>query len=100
MTDSQVLLLMLVACLSFGVRYLWKIRMLPGKFRKRLWELLKQAPMPIHEILAIGSFWGITKDMQEYICQNRPDLITQIPDLHPDLKAKYYHEVELAGVDV
>jgi hypothetical protein len=43
---------------------------------------------------------GMTKDMQEYIVQHRPDLINQIKDLDPELKIRYSHEVELGNVDL
>ena len=39
-------------------------------------------------------------ELQEYICRERPDLVGKIRDLNPDLKAKYRHELELAGVDL
>ena len=37
---------------------------------------------------------------QELVIKFRPDLIGKIQHLHADLKAKYQHELELAGVDV
>lgn len=40
------------------------------------------------------------RDIQEYICRERPDLIGMIQNLHLALKAKYGHELELAGVDL
>ena len=37
---------------------------------------------------------------QEMILRQRPDLIGLMPKLVPELKAKYEHELKLAGVDV
>ena len=42
----------------------------------------------------------LTKKMQTYICQQRPDLIHLVRNLDPELKAKYHHELELAKVDL
>lgn len=42
----------------------------------------------------------MTSEMQEYICQHRPDLIGNIQGLDPDLAKKYQHEVGLSQVDV
>ena len=43
---------------------------------------------------------GMTKEMQEYICQHRPDLAAGIKDLDPELVKKYQHEVGLGYVDL
>ena len=39
-------------------------------------------------------------EQQEYVIQHRPDFIEQIPNLKAELKAKYQHETEMAGVDL
>ena len=39
-------------------------------------------------------------DMQEYVVQKRPDLISKIKNLNPALKAKYRHEEELGHADL
>jgi hypothetical protein len=43
---------------------------------------------------------GMTEDMQEYVCINRPDLIGEIEDLDPILKEKYKDEMNLSNVEV
>jgi hypothetical protein len=40
------------------------------------------------------------KDVQEYICNTRPDLVKQIKNLDPGLAKKYSHEKELGKVDL
>jgi hypothetical protein len=40
------------------------------------------------------------KRIQEYIISKRPDLIGEIWELDPELKAKYSHEYELGQVDL
>jgi hypothetical protein len=40
------------------------------------------------------------REAQEFICRNRPDLIGQIKGLFPDLREKYFHELELSRVDL
>jgi hypothetical protein len=42
----------------------------------------------------------LPKDCQEHICRSRPHLISQIPNLYPELKVKYQHELELSRVDL
>jgi hypothetical protein len=59
------------------------------------WEMLKGDPE------AFEAFdHALTREMKEYICQTRPDLIGNIPDLGKELKAKYQHEVTLSKVDL
>ena len=41
-----------------------------------------------------------SKKFQDFVCRNRPDLISQIPNLDPDLKAKYRHELGLNATDI
>lgn len=43
---------------------------------------------------------GAGKEAQEWVCQNRPDLIGLFKDLDPSLRSKYSHELEIAGVDL
>ena len=43
---------------------------------------------------------NLPKELQDFVCRHRPDLINQIRDLDPELKAKYEHEVGLSKVDV
>ena len=49
---------------------------------------------------AITGITYSTLEMQEYAISVRPDLIGKIRNLHPDLKTKCSHELELAGVDL
>lgn len=44
--------------------------------------------------------WGMSKRVQKYIVRTRPDLIGRIEHLESSLKKKYWHEAELAGVDL
>lgn len=39
-------------------------------------------------------------EVQEYVCQHRPDLVGKIKNLDPGLKAKYQHEEELGRTDL
>jgi hypothetical protein len=43
---------------------------------------------------------GMTREMQEYVVQHRPDLIGKIKNLDPELAKKYQHEQELGEVDL
>jgi hypothetical protein len=61
------------------------------------WTLLKASPDRNLEIL---NLLRMTKNMQEWFCKNRPDLITKIKDLDPDLALKYQHEQELGRTDL
>lgn len=58
------------------------------------WKLLRLNPESITVINQP------TKEMQEYVIKHRPDLIGEIDDLDPELKAKYQHEVGLGQVDL
>jgi hypothetical protein len=42
----------------------------------------------------------MTKDWQEYVCQQKPHLVHKIKDLHSELAKKYSHELELSQVDL
>jgi hypothetical protein len=68
--------------------------------QKLKWQMLKG------DIESFQAFAGtMTKEMQEYVIENyilpkRPDLISLITNLHPDLQAKYQHEFQLSKVDL
>jgi hypothetical protein len=51
-------------------------------------------------LVSILNYLGMTKEMQEFICEQRPDLISLITNLHPDLKARFQHELSLSKVDL
>lgn len=61
------------------------------------WLLLKAN---IENNIPILNEYGMTKEMQEYICQTRPDLTNQIWELDSELAKKYSHERELGQVDL
>jgi hypothetical protein len=61
------------------------------------WLLLKGSIGNNFEIL---NSVGMNYEMQEYVCQNRPDLVSSIKDLDPELVKKYQHEKELGKVDL
>ena len=58
------------------------------------WKFLKADPE------CLGTLGKLSKDMQEWVCKTRPDLIGKIPDLHPDIARKYQHELELSHADL
>jgi hypothetical protein len=58
------------------------------------WMLLKGDP----EVVTVLK--TMDKDMQEYLVEVRPDLISEIPDLLPEVKAKFEHEIALSKVDL
>jgi hypothetical protein len=51
-------------------------------------------------LFEILNYLGMSAKTQELLIQARPDLVNQIPKLHPALKTKYQHEVELGNVDL
>ena len=51
-------------------------------------------------LIAVLNFIGMTPEMQEYICINRPDLISEIEHLTHGLQKRFSHEQELSGVDL
>jgi hypothetical protein len=53
-----------------------------------------------NELFAIFNFLGCGLMVQRYVLKKRPDLIGKIQNLHPTLKAKCQHEVELSRVDL
>ena len=61
------------------------------------WLLLKASP---DRNLQILNGFRLNRQMQEWICQNRPDLITKVAYLYDDLREKYKAEIELGGVDL
>ena len=64
------------------------------KYKADMWKLLKANPEQIVD------FANVNEEMKDYALQLRPDLISKIPNLGKKLKAKYWHELELAGVDL
>ena len=67
----------------------------PSSSNEDKWLILKG------DILSFLAFdRTLTPEMQEYICKTRPDLIHEIPKLHPPLKAKYQHELFLSKADI
>ena len=54
----------------------------------------------IEETFRLLNFMTMYRGTQEFVLQQRSDLVGKIKDLFPDLKAKYSHELELAGVDL
>jgi hypothetical protein len=68
------------------------------------WEFLK-SPAPGDDscelFMWLFNWTGtIKKNMQEYIIQKKPHLISEIKNLDPELAKKYSHEVELGKVDL
>jgi hypothetical protein len=61
------------------------------------WLLLKASIENNFEIL---NKIGMTKEMQEYVCHKRPDLVVKIQELDPELVKKYKYEKELGNVDL
>jgi hypothetical protein len=61
------------------------------------WKMLKDLSKANLEVL---NFLGMTKEIQEYILQHRPDLVGEIPNLDPELAKKYQHEKEIGNVDL
>ena len=59
------------------------------------WSILKQDVVKAAPLIP-----DYSPVQQEYIIQKRPDLIGQIQNLDPALKAKYQHETELGGIDL
>jgi hypothetical protein len=51
-------------------------------------------------LIEVLNYLGMCKDTQEYIVQNRPDLIAKIKKLDPQLKIEYCHELSLAGIEI
>ena len=66
---------------------------------KRLVGLIKDMGMT-QELLDNLNAMGMPYDVQEWICQNRPDLINQIEKIWPSLDKKYQHEKELGNADL
>jgi hypothetical protein len=100
MTNGQILLLMLAVYFLIVIWHFWKLFRLPKKAKDHYWKLLRDNPENIclDNFQRMSSFWGMSKEMQEYAISVRPDLISKIPELHPELEAKYNHEVELSRV--
>ena len=71
----------------------WDCMFIIGKDDPK-WQLLKANPEQIIY------FRRTSKEMQEFAIQERPDLITKIPNLHEDLKKRYKHELSLAGIEI
>lgn len=65
----------------------------------RLVSLLKERGLDEETFNTLNDM-EIPEDVQEWICQYRPDLINHIDHLDPKVKAKYRHETELGGVDL
>jgi hypothetical protein len=61
--------------------------------KRRKWILLKGDIECVHVL-------SLNKEMQEYVLNCRPDLIGDIEPLHPSLKVKFSHELELSRVDL
>jgi hypothetical protein len=50
--------------------------------------------------LEILNYLGMSKETQEYLIQQHPDLIAKIEHLDPILKQKYRNELNLAGIEI
>ena len=68
------------------------------RLKKHKWRVIT-GPHAGH-LLWILNIAGLSETQQEYICRHHPDRIREIQNLHPRLKAKYRHELELSGLDV
>jgi ABC-type maltose transport system permease subunit len=60
------------------------------------WKKIRKNP----ENIFWCDFRSVTKEMQEYVCQQRPDLIHKISCLHPDLIKKYKNELNISKIDI
>ena len=67
----------------------------PNSSIEHKWKMLKGDPECFEDFAS-----NLTREMKEYICQVRPDLICKIPDLGKELRARYKHELELGRVDL
>ena len=63
------------------------------------WKWIKEEGISKYLLYTLNEL-GIPLDIQEYICQHHPNLISQIENLDPTLKTKYEHELNLSTVDV
>ena len=66
-------------------------------FDKWIWAKYEGVTDNLVEVL---NHLRMGKEIQNYVCYHRPDLIGKIRHLDPKLKAKYSHELELSGVDL
>lgn len=63
------------------------------------WRLLRTEELT-PEMVEFLDFQGMTVEMQEYVLERRPDLISKMLWLDPSLKTKYKHESELSNADL
>jgi hypothetical protein len=73
--------------------------------RKDFWKLLHKDPENICRREMRNCEWifredYITKEMQEYVILQRPDLINKIPHLRFGLDEKYKDELNLSNIEI
>lgn len=59
------------------------------------WLILKGDPESIKAFPK-----GANKDMQEYLFKTRPDLISYVQNIDPELAQKYSHELQISKTDI
>jgi hypothetical protein len=80
---------------AFYLKFLkWKLY---SERTKRQWIKEEEVANCLVEVL---NYIGMDKKTQELLIQKRPDLISQIKNLHPKLAKKYKDEINLSGIDI
>ena len=59
-----------------------------------------QKAMLEDDINNVKKLKNLDKDLQEYVLKRRPDLVSEIDGLDPEIARKYSHEVGMGGVDL
>ena len=80
-----------------GDRIIYIIRNKPCSENQILAHLREEG---VEKLFSTINWLGMTRNMQEYVLEQRPDLIREINQLDPELKEKYKDEWNLSGIEI